>query len=151
MVLKLWFISTLLTSDCIIWEGPRAMSTKNKGTTIFSLADSVQISSGRHVVCGNSLPHTERRERIGSGAHFPFPRVGQHLLDNDGIRLQGHMPLWNTPPNSVAGYRKPHAPPCWMFKGCKRKTWGAQTSLERLNFSLGFLSFLVGTILGVWS
>lgn len=52
------------------------MSTENKGTTIFILADSIQISSGGHVVCGNFLPHTERRERIGPGAHFSFPTGG---------------------------------------------------------------------------
>lgn len=37
------------------------------------------------------------------------------------LGLQGRMLLWNAVPNSVAGYRKPSAPPLRMFKGCKRK------------------------------
>lgn len=96
------------------------------------------------------LYRTQREEK-GEALEpiFLFPLVGQHLLDNDGIRTaRTHAALEHCA--RFCGWLQETSSPAPLdVQREQRKTWGTQTSLEGMNLSLGFLSFLVGTILGV--
>lgn len=121
MVLKLWFISTFLTSDYLIWEEPVQYQLKIKGYNIYFGRFQYNYHWGTCGVWKFSTTHREKRkDRLWS------PLFISHWWDSIYwimmvLGQQGRMRLWNTVPDSVAGYRKPPAPPLWMFKGCKRK------------------------------
>lgn len=87
----------------------------------------------------------KRKERLWS------PFLFSHMWDNIDWTMmtlgqQRHVPLWNAAPGSITAHRNLIFYPFGCFEG---PTWklGKHESLQKgCSFSLGFLSFLVGTI-----
>lgn len=102
MVLNLWFISTFLTSDCLIWEGPVQYQLKIKGLQYLFWQIPYRYNSG---TCGEWKFSTTHREKRKERLWSPF--LFSHLWDSIYwimmiLGLQRHVPLWNAAPDSTA-------------------------------------------------
>lgn len=136
MGFKLWFISTFLTSDCLIWEGPVQYQLKIKRLQYLFWQISCRYNRR---TCGEwkfSTAHREKRkERIWS------PFLFSHLWDSIYwimmiLGLHRHVPLWNAAPDPGLAQK---APALWMPDGSNGKP-GKQEPFEK-GWSLSLASF----------
>lgn len=98
MVLKLWFISTCLTSDCLIWEGPVQYQLKIKGLQYLFWQIAYRYNRG---TCGEWKFPTTHGERRKAGLWSPF--LFSHLRDSIywimmTLGLRRHVPLRSAAP-----------------------------------------------------
>lgn len=84
--------------------------------------------------------HTHREEKGQALSPFCFPTCGKHLLDNDDIRLQRHVPLWNVAHRLCGCAQKLPSLPSEMFKGSNCKPGKHEPFQRGWSLSLGFLS-----------
>ena len=150
MVLNLWFISTFLTSDCLIWEGPVQYQLKIKRLQYLFWQIPYRYNRG---TCGEwkfPTTHTEKRkDRLWS------PFLFSHLWESIYwimmiLGLQRHVPLWNAA-QTLWLCTETSFSALWDVQSVQLQTWETWAFAEGLEPELGLPLLSCGHSLGVCS
>ena len=150
MVLNLWFISTFLTSDCLIWEGPVQYQLKIKGLQYLFWQIPYRYNRG---TCGEWKFSTTHREKRKERLWSPF--LFSHLWDSIYwimmiLGLQRHVPLWNAAQTLWLCIETSFSAPLDVQR-TQLQTWETRAFSEGLESQLGLPFLSCGHNLGVCS
>lgn len=150
MVLNLWFISTFLTSDCLIWEGPVQYQLKIKGLQYLFWQIPYRYNRG---TCGEWKFSATHREKRKEGLWSPF--LFSHLWDSIYwimmiLGLQRRVPLWNTAQTPRLRTESSFSTPLDVQR-VQLQTWETWAFSEGLESQLRLTFLFCGHNLGVCS